>query len=161
MIVIDGESKTIFLPTTGTYDVGIDFYSAWKDWSRESDNLKFERAFDAIGGDDVGGGQSVAPYYFLKTDIGWKIQAPEQDGEISIQGNLFPRNSTESLFLPASGDFTILITQQLSTRAIVVETGVSGLTAIESEALDLVRQFLDVAVSTRSSKADVITASQL
>ena len=78
-----------------------------------------------------------------------------------VSGNLFPRVSTDSLFLPSLGDYTVLITQQLSARAIVVETGVSGLTTIESEALDLVRQFLDVAVSSRASKADVIVASQL
>lgn len=161
MVTFDGNTRTIFLPTTGSYDVGIDLYSEWKDWAREDDNLKYAKAFDAIGGDDIGGGQSIAPYYFLRTDSGWRIQSPESDGDIVIQGNLFPRVSTDSMFLPPVGDYTVLITQQLSTRAIVVETGVSGLTPMESEALDLIRQFLDVAVSSRASKADVIAASQL
>ena len=161
MVTFDGVQKTIFLNSTGTYDVSLDLYSEWKEWAALTDNLKFAKAFDAVGGDDIGGGQSVSPYYFLRTDNGWRIQSPESDGDVIVSGNLFPRVSTDSLFLPSIGDFTVLITQQLSARAIVVETGVSGLTTIESEALDLVRQFLDAKVSSRSSKADVIAASQL
>ncbi len=48
------------------------------------------------------------------------IQAPEADGDIIVQGNLFPRVSGQSLFLPPVGNYTVLITQNLSAKAVVV-----------------------------------------
>ena len=116
----DGINKVISLPNTGSYDTEIDLYSEWKEWVALSDNAKFLPAFDTTGGDDIGTGQEIAPYFFLRTDLGWKIQAPEQDGDVVIQGNLFPRVSGQSLFLPPLGDYTVLITQSLSAKAVVL-----------------------------------------
>lgn len=116
----DGVNKIISLPNTGSYDTEIDLYSEWKEWMALSDNAKFLPAFDTTGGDDIGTGQEIAPYFFLRTDLGWRIQAPEQDGDVVIQGNLFPRVSGQSLFLPPLGDYTVLITQSLSAKAVVL-----------------------------------------
>lgn len=135
-VSFDGPSTTITLPATGTYDAEIDLYSDWKEWVVQGDNAKYLPAFDATGGDDIGGGQEIAPYFFLRTDYGWSIKAPEQDGDLIIQGNLFPRVSGQSLFSPPDGDFTVLITQSLSAKAVVVNTGGSGLTAEESAKLN-------------------------
>ncbi len=120
MVNFDGANKKIILTTTGTYDTEIDLYSEWKEWVILSDNAKFLPAFDTTGGDDIGLGQEIAPYFFLRTDLGWKIQAPEADGDIIVQGNLFPRVSGQSLFLPPVGNYTVLITQNLSAKAVVV-----------------------------------------
>lgn len=119
-VSFDGANKIISLPNTGTYDTEIDLYSDWKEWVIMGDNAKFAPAFDSTGGDDIGAGQEIAPYFFLRTDLGWKIQAPEQDGDVVIQGNLFPRTSGQSMFLPPLGDYTVLITQSLSARAVVI-----------------------------------------
>jgi len=119
-VSFDGVTKIIQLPSTGSYDTEIDLYSDWKEWVMLSDNAKFEPAFDTTGGDDIGAGQEIAPYFFLRTDLGWKIRAPEQDGDVIIQGNLFPRVSGQSLFLPPIGSYTVLITQSLSARAVVI-----------------------------------------
>ena len=116
----DGINKVISLPNTGSYDTEINLYSEWKEWIALSDNAKFLPAFDTTGGDDIGTGQEIAPYFFLRTDLGWRIQAPEQDGDVGIQGNLFPRVSGQSLFLPPLGDYTVLITQSLSAKAVVL-----------------------------------------
>ena len=116
----DGINKVISLPNTGSYDTEINLYSEWKEWIALSDNAKFLPAFDTTGGDDIGTGQEIAPYFFLRTDLGWRIQAPEQDGDVVIQGNLFPRVSGQSLFLPPLGDYTVLITQSLSAKAVVL-----------------------------------------
>ena len=116
----DGINKVISLPNTGSYDTEINLYSAWKERIALSDNAKFLPAFDTTGGDDIGTGQEIAPYFFLRTDLGWRIQAPEQDGDVVIQGNLFPRVSGQSLFLPPLGDYTVLITQSLSAKAVVL-----------------------------------------
>jgi len=139
-VTFDAPNRKIILPAAGSYDVQIDLYSDWKEWVQQSDNAKYPPAFDTIGGDSIGAGQEVAPYFFLRTDFGWRIQAPETDGNVVIQGNLFPRDPGDSLFLPPLGDFTVLITQQLSSQAVVVETGVSGLTSTESNILQALRE---------------------
>ena len=119
-VSFDGVNKIINLPSTGSFDTEIDLYSNWKEWVILSDNAKYLPAFDTTGGDDIRSGQEIAPYFFLRTDLGWKIKAPEEDGDIVVQGNLFPRVSGQSLFLPPTGDFTVLITQSLSAKAVVV-----------------------------------------
>lgn len=134
-VTLDAANRLIILPATGKYDVQVDFYSDWKEWVQQSDNAKYPPAFDTTGGDEIGAGQEIAPYFFLRTDLGWRIKAPETDGDVVIRGNLFPRNPSDSLFLPPVGQFTVLITQQLSSQAVVVETGVSGLTQPESDKL--------------------------
>ena len=130
----DGPNRLIQLATTGTFDVERNLYSAWKEWVQLSDNAKFPVAFDTTGGDDIGGGQQIAPYFFIRNDNGWRIRAPEADGETILQGNAFPRDPAQALFVQASG-FDAFIRQEVSTRAVVVETGVSGLTAEESDLL--------------------------
>jgi hypothetical protein len=120
-VSFDGVNKIIELPSTGSFDAEIDLYSDWKEWVLLSDNAKFLPAFDTTGGDDIGLGQEISPYFFLRTDLGWKIKAPEQDGDVVVQGNLFPRVSGQSLFLPPTGNFTVLITQSLSAKAVTVD----------------------------------------
>ena len=139
-VTFDAPNRLIILPAAGNYDVQVDLYSDWKEWVGQSDNAKYPPAFDTVGGDSIGAGQEVAPYFFLRTDLGWRIRAPETDGDVVIQGNLFPRNPGDSLFLPPVGEFTVLITQQLSSQAVVVETGVSGLTSAESDILQALRE---------------------
>ena len=146
-VVFNGPALRIELDAVGSYDAQIELYSDWKEWKKIGDNAKYPKAFDTTGGDDTGGGQFIAPYFFLRNDLGWRLTAPEEDGEVIIQGNLFARVPSLPSFLPPAGDYTVLILQKLSTQAIVVETGVSGLTP--EEAAYLAR--LDVDVSTRGT----------
>tara|TARA_R110000851_G_scaffold269143_1_gene421791 strand:- start:62 stop:637 length:576 start_codon:yes stop_codon:yes gene_type:complete len=133
----NGDTLTIQLPSVGSYDVESELYSAWKEWVLLSDNAKYPVAFETTGGDDIGGGQQIAPYFFCRNDLGWRIKAPQENGEVIIRGNLFPRNPLSTMFVE-SGGFDAFIRQEVSTRAVVVETGVSGLTAVESSQLDLI-----------------------
>ena len=133
----DGANLYITLPSIGGFDVQTEIYSAWKEWIAIGDNAKYPPAFDTTGGDDVGGGQKIAPYFFCRNDLGWRIKMPSNDGEIVVSGNLFPRDSSIALFEQTSG-FDAFLRLEVSTRAVVVETGVSGLTAEESTQLSLV-----------------------
>jgi len=72
----DGDTLLIQLPTTGTYYVESELYSAWKEWVLLNDNAKYPIAFETTGGDDIGGGQQIAPYFFCRNDLGWRIKAP-------------------------------------------------------------------------------------
>jgi hypothetical protein len=131
----DGPTRSLFVTEVGVYDAA-DLYSLWKDWVHQAGNAGYPPAFETVGGDPVGGGQAVAPYYFIRNDLGWMIRSPEADGIVTITGNLFPRDPDLAYLLPPLGDYTVLVKQQVSTQAIVVETGISGLTSEESTKLD-------------------------
>ena len=133
----DGPNLTIQLPSIGTYDVQRDLYSAWKQWAALTDNLKYLPAFDTTGGDVISAGQTIAPYFFCRNDLGWRIRMPEADGEIPVEGNLFARLSTVPLFEQAAG-FDAFLRLEVSSRAVVIESGVSGLTPAESALIKLI-----------------------
>jgi hypothetical protein len=134
----DGANLHITLPTTGAFDVEVDLYSAWKAWMATSDNAKFPPAFDTTGGDSVGAGQQVAPYFFCRNDLGWRIKMPEDNGEIVVSGNLFPREPGTALFEQTAG-YDAFLRLEVSTRAVVVTVNSgSGLTAAQSAKLALI-----------------------
>ena len=133
----DGANLHITLPSIGTFDVEKNFYSAWKEWIGLSDNAKYPPAFDTTGGDNVGSSQTIAPYFFCRNDLGWRIKMPTDNGEIIVSGNLFPRDPTSPLFEQTSG-FDAFLRLEVSTRAVVIETGTSGLTATESAMVNLI-----------------------
>lgn len=120
----DGPNLIIQLPSLGDYSSEIDLYSAWKRWARLGDNTKFLPAFETTGGDPIGGGQEIEPYYFLRNDLGWRIRAPEADGQVVINGNLFPRDSTQDIFQQATG-FDSFIRQIVSNRSVLSNAGLT------------------------------------
>ena len=121
----DGSNLHIQIPSIGTFDAQKELYSAWKEWIKLSDNAKYPPAFDTTGGDDVGGGQEIAPYFFCRNDLGWRIKMPQQDGEIVITGNLFARSPSVSLFEQTSG-YDAFLRLEVSTRAVLVSGGGGG-----------------------------------
>lgn len=116
----DGVNKFIQLPNVGSFDAQINLYSAWKEWVTLSDNAKFLPAFDTTGGDEVGSGQEIAPYFFCRNDLGWRIKMPQANGEIVLAGNLFPRDPNTELFLASVG-FDAFLRLEVSTRAVVLK----------------------------------------
>lgn len=135
-VTFNGESLIIQLSTIGTYDVELDLYSAWKEWVVTGDNSKFPIAFETTGGDDIGGGQQIAPYFFCKNDAGWRIKAPQENGEVIITGNLFPRTDANPLFSESVG-FDAYIRQEVSSKAIVAEVNTAGSGISEQDKLDI------------------------
>ena len=130
-----GSNLTMVLGTSGAFTAeGI--YSDWKDWVVLSDNAKYPKAFDTTGGDDVGGNQEIAPYFFVRNDLGWIIKMPTQDGEIVVTGNLFPRDSTAAMFAQQTG-YDAFLRLEVSTRAVIitVPTEVSALTTAQGSQL--------------------------
>jgi len=115
----DGPNLIIKLPSVEDYDAGKDLYSRWKDWVAESDNAKYPIAFETTGGDDIGGGQTIAPYFFCRNDKGWRIEMPNGNGEIVLSGNLFPRDASQSLFQQSPG-FDAFLRQEVSSRSTVI-----------------------------------------
>jgi len=125
----DGANLHITLPSIGSFDTQTEIYSAWKEWITLSDNAKYPPAFDTTGGDSVGASQTVAPYFFCRNDLGWRIKMPSADGEIIVSGNLFPRDPATSLFEQTSG-YDAFLRLEVSTRAVVVEVASADLTTV-------------------------------
>lgn len=84
-IVIDPAAKRIVLDSASA--TAKDIFRAWADWMLLSDNSKYLPAFSATGGDDLGGGLSIPPYYFLLN--GWRVRPMESSHNLTITGNLF------------------------------------------------------------------------
>jgi len=57
------------------------------DWAAASDNAKYGAVFRQVGSDDLGGGLSIPPYYFLQG--AWRVRPMELSHNLTITGNLF------------------------------------------------------------------------
>lgn len=116
-----------------------DIYEAWKDWMLIGDNSKYLPAMDSTGGESLGGGERLGAAIFLLTGNGWRIcpDTTESEVRIVIVGNLFSNPAGQNMFaytkVVASGHTHI--EQRTSTLPVLLETGVSGLTASESSQL--------------------------
>ena len=134
--IFDGANLHITLPNIGSFDTQTEIYSAWKEWITLSDNAKYPPAFDTTGGDNVGSGQTIAPYFFCRNDLGWRIKMPSADGEIIVSGNLFPRDPSTALFEQTSG-YDAFLRLEVSTRAVVI--GLDELTGLGTK-LDTINE---------------------
>ena len=100
-----------------------------------------------IGAQVISAGKLGSTYVLLSP---WQIQPYEADHDLNIEGNLFTESALTKLVLPTAGDYTVTVNRNLSTLVEVVETGTSGLTASESQALlDLESQMAVVEVDAR------------
>lgn len=117
--IFDGPNKLIKLPSVGSFDVQVNLYSAWKEWVALGDNAKFVPAFDTTGGDSIGTGQAIAPYFFCRNDLGWRIKMPDASGEIILSGNLFPRDPATTLFTASAG-YDAFLRLEVSSRAVAI-----------------------------------------
>ena len=84
-IVIDPDTKRLILDSASVTAQAV--YVAWVDWVATSDNAKYLPAFSAVGGDALGGGLFIPPYYFLRN--GWRVRPMESNHNLTITGNLF------------------------------------------------------------------------
>ena len=142
----DFTSLIISAKTSGTYSAENDLYSDWKELVQANfggNAAGAPPAFsESIGGNPVGGGKQVAPYFFLRNDLGWRLRPPEEDGETTIEGNLFATDINKNIVTPTLGGFTQVLRLLISPDALTVTTGVSGLTTAESEALLFIQKLL-------------------
>ena len=84
-LAFDGSTKIITLDDASV--TAAEIWSRWADWHGASDNARWPLAFRQVGGDDLGGGLSIPPYYFLLN--GWRVRPMESSHNLTITGNLF------------------------------------------------------------------------
>lgn len=129
-VTFDGINKIIQVNFGETdLNVQIDIYSDWKEWSQLEDNLKFEQALTAIGGDPTPTG-SVGITYFLEND--WKIKPYSGEHILRVTGNLYARDGSDP-FVPADGIFQVTIAQVVSN---IVDIATSELGETQNTQLD-------------------------
>ena len=99
-------------------------YSRWKEWARTGDNLKYEQAFYALGGDPLGGGLFVASYFFLMN--GWRIRPMEANHTLIIDGNIGVYGGGAQPVVPTLGNFNVLTQYTVPVQAQGVATNGGG-----------------------------------
>lgn len=96
-----------------------EIYSSWVDWVVLSDNIKYQPAFLAVGGDSLGSGLSIPPYYFLAN--GWRVRPMESSHTLTITGNLFVDGGGDPI-VPTLGNFNVLIRSVVPVQAQGIST---------------------------------------
>jgi len=135
----DTNNKLFILkPGVTSLDAKTEFYSAVKyDWINNAPpgeavpdvNLMHHRfPIESIGGQPIGGGQTISPYYNLL--YGWRIRPAEENSALTIVGNIITAEGDEP-FLPTLGAFNTFVTYVVSSNSITSETGGGGLTAAD------------------------------
>jgi hypothetical protein len=141
--VIDfrGPDKLIIINGLSNSDMTVDaeyIYSRWKEWVADG-NAQYQPAFRTIGGDPIGGGVEVGSYFFLRNDLGWRIQPKGHSHELTITGNLYPESDTTDMFnlVSSTGIPTpTLIKQQVSSLTQAIPTGAAALTTTQATQLE-------------------------
>lgn len=157
-VTFDGDNLLIILGTETSVDAKVDLYSDWKEWFKTGTNSKYPLAFDTTGGDPLAGVTTIAPYFFLRNDNGWRIRPPEQAIEIRIIGNLFRREPTFDMFLPTLGNFTVSLELEISPQAL--QLGQDALTLLVQQTLTAALLAASSAASADSSAQSADTAAQ-
>lgn len=138
-ITIDPASKRLILDSASVSAQAI--YAAWADWAATSDNLKYLPAFSGVGGDDLGGGLFIPPYYFLLN--GWRVRPMESNHNLVITGNLFvsgggvPVVSTLGVY-----QVNVNYTVPVQAQAMATAGGSGGLTSEQAAMLGEIWQRL-------------------
>jgi len=122
----DGVNLLIQLPAGQTeIQVERELYSAWKEWVKTSDNPKYALAMRTVAGDPISGTQDIAPAFFVRNDLGWRIQPPDEDIEITFVGNLYAEDQATAL-VTAQATRTAVLFFDRSANALVANVGAHG-----------------------------------
>jgi len=126
-ITIDPATKRLILDSASV--TAKDIFRAWADWMLVSDNAKYLPAFSATGGDELGGGLSIPPYYFLLN--GWRVRPMEASHNLTITGNLFVEGGGVPV-VSTLGTFQVNVNYTVPVQAQGISTsGGSGATAAQ------------------------------
>ena len=113
-------------------DAKTEFYSAAKfDWRTDNDLNRFRFPIESIGGQSIGGGLSISPYYLLR--YGWRLQFAPADQYITITGNIIT-DEGDGAIVENPGDFHHQAVLVVTANSLTVGEdggGGSGLTAAE------------------------------
>ena len=107
-----------------------ELYSRSADWLALSDNAKYGAVFRQVGGDDLGGGLSIPPYFFLQGD--WRVRPMESSHNLTITGNLFVEGGGVPV-VPTLGTHQVNVNYTVPVQAQGIST--SGSTGPSAESI--------------------------
>lgn len=126
-ISFDATTKRIILDSSSV--TATEIFSRWEDWATLSDNVKYGMVIRQVGSDDLGGGLSIPPYYFLQGD--WRVRPMESDHTLVITGNLFVDGGGVPV-VRTLGDFQVNVNYTVPVQAQGISTsGSTGPSASE------------------------------
>ena len=149
-IIFDPGIKRIILDTTSV--TATELYSRSCDWLAESDNLKYGAVFRQVGGDDLGGGLSIPPYYFLQNN--WRIRPMEADHNLIITGNLFVEGGGIPV-VKTLGNYNVSVQYTVPVQAQAMATNGSNLSKEE-----IANAVWDLLLNSRSAKDILINTEK-
>lgn len=124
-ITFDAAAKRIILDSASVS--ATEMYSRSCDWLATSDNAKYGAVFRQVGGDDLGSGLSIPPYFFLQN--GWRVRPMESSHNLTITGNLFVEGGGVPV-VSTLGTFQVNVNYTVPVQAQGVSTsGSTGPTA--------------------------------
>ena len=156
-ITLNGATRRIILDSASVSAAQI--WSAWVDWHET--NQQWPLAFQLVGGNALGGGLFIPPYFFLMN--GWRVRPMEASHNLTITGNLF----VDGGGVPAVGTlgtYQVNVNYTVPVEAQGIATsGSTGPTASEIAAAvraDIAAELarIDANVSSRATAADVFAA---
>lgn len=118
-ITLDGATKRIILDSASVSAAQI--WSAWVDWHEA--NQQWPLAFQLVGGNALGGGLFIPPYYFLLN--GWRVRPMESNQTLTLTGNLFVDGGGDPV-VPTLGDFNVLVKNVVPVQAQGISTSGSA-----------------------------------
>jgi hypothetical protein len=160
-ISFDGAEQTITLSSGTTTLDAQDAYSRWKDWVLTGDGAPWAHAFEAIGGEEIGGSVLTGDYYFLQD--WWTIVPQDADHVLTVTGNLYPSTPGANMFaMPAGRQIQIQMSRSSLTQTVAVGSGVlpADVTDIAT-ATPFAGANIDAAISSAGGSLTVEQAAQL
>ena len=125
MITFDTVRKHIVLDRASI--TAAEIWSRWVDWHAQ--NPPWALAFRQVGGDDLGAGLSIPPYFFLLN--GWRVRPMEANHNLTITGNLFVDGGGVPV-VPVLGVFQVNVNYTVPVQAQGISTsGAPAPTAAE------------------------------
>lgn len=156
-ITMDGSTRRIILDSASVSAAQI--WSAWVDWHEA--NQQWPLAFQLVGGNALGGGLFIPPYFFLMN--GWRVRPMEASHNLTITGNLFVDGGGVPV-VGTLGTYQVNVNYTVPVQAQGIATsGSTGPTASEIAAAvraDIAAELarIDANVSSRATAADVFAA---
>jgi hypothetical protein len=127
-ISFDGATSRIILDSASV--TAAEIWSRWTDW--HAANPEWPLAFRQVGGDDLGGGLSIPPYFFLQG--AWRVRPMEASHNLTITGNLFVEGGGVPV-VPTLGTFQVNVNYTVPVQAQGISTaGTTAPTAEENAA---------------------------
>lgn len=127
-ITIDPAAKRIILDSASV--TATEIYSRVTDWQALADNLKYGQIIRQVGSDDLGGGLSIPPYFFLQG--AWRVRPMESSHTLIITGNLFVEGGGVPV-VNTLGNFNVAVQYTVPVQAQGIAT--SGSTGPSAESI--------------------------